>query len=224
MKEIIREAWNAPWKAWNGIWRWFIYPRVRLLFAINGIQWNPGWTFYGMPIIQKHRLSQIIFGPRLSLRSSVRSNALAPNHPVIIATSEEGARLEVGCDFHMTGGTLCSAERIIIGSNVTVGANSIIVDTDFHPLDIRQRRILPRGGHTRPVTINDDVFIGMNCIILKGVTIGHGSVIGAGSVVSKDVSDHVIVGGNPAITIRELPNKIDTDITNDYPNPYPFGH
>ncbi len=192
--------------------RWLIYPRVRLLFAMNRIDWNRGWAFYGMPVIQKHRNSQIILGPGLSLRSSVRSNPMAPNHPVILSTSEEGALLEVGSDFHMTGGTVCAAERITIGRNVTVGANSAIVDTDFHPLDPRLRRVLPSGGQTRPIVIEDDVFIGMNCLILKGVTIGRGSVIGAGSVVSRDVPPHVIAAGNPARTVGELPLENNSQI------------
>jgi acetyltransferase-like isoleucine patch superfamily enzyme len=104
----------------------------------------------------------------------------------------------------MTGGILCAAERITIGDNVVVGANTSIVDTDFHPLDREKRRDQPSGGQTAPVVIGDDVFVGMNCLILKGVTIGDGSVVGAGSVVTRSVPQDVVVAGNPARIIREL--------------------
>jgi acetyltransferase-like isoleucine patch superfamily enzyme len=112
--------------------------------------------------------------------------------------------LEIGDNFAMTGGTICAAEKIVIGNNVAVGANCMIVDTDFHPLDAEGRRQHPQEANTVPIHIEDHVFIGMNCLILKGVTIGCGSVIGAGSVVTRDIPAHVIAAGNPARVIREL--------------------
>lgn len=196
----IRET---PWKAWNELWRWFAYPAVRLLFARNGIPWGRGWRFYGLPIIQKHRGSTMSFGPGLQLRSSVRSNPLGPNHPVILATWVPGACLEVGTDFAMTGGVLCAARRIVIGNHVNIGANTTIADTDFHPIAARARR-LDEPGRSAPVVIADDVFIGMNSLVLKGVTVGRGSVIGAGSVVTGDVPPGVVAAGNPAKVVRVL--------------------
>jgi acetyltransferase-like isoleucine patch superfamily enzyme len=177
---------------------------VRLIFAWSGIRWGAGWRLYGVPVIQKHRRSRMCFGPGLQLRSSVRSNPLGPNRPVVLATWQEGSYLEVGANFAMTGGTLCAAGRIVIGDNVVVGANTTIVDTDFHPLDFDRRRSNPSEGRSAAVVIEDDVFIGMNCLVLKGVTIGRGSVIGAGSVVSRDVPPGVLVAGNPARAVREL--------------------
>jgi acetyltransferase-like isoleucine patch superfamily enzyme len=84
-----------------------------------------------------------------------------------------------------------------------VGANSVIVDTDFHPISPEDRILNPNEGKTADVIIEDDVFIGMNCLILKGVTIGRGSLIGAGSVVIKDVPPGMIVAGNPAEPVRK---------------------
>jgi acetyltransferase-like isoleucine patch superfamily enzyme len=199
-----KQAWDTPWKIRNELSRWLTYPHVRLLFALNGIPWGHGWCFYGVPIIQKHRHSVMRFGSGFSLRSSTRSNPLGPNHPVIICTWQAGAVLEIGANFGMTGGILCAAERITIGDNVAVGANTSILDTDFHPLDPEQRRVKPSEARTGAVVIEDDVFIGMNCLILKGVTIGEGSVVGAGSVVTRGVPQGVLVAGNPARIIREL--------------------
>ncbi|HSL42297.1 MAG TPA: DapH/DapD/GlmU-related protein [Anaerolineales bacterium] len=171
---------------------------------MNAIQWGTGWQFYGAPIVLKHRQSTMRFGKQLQLRSSMKSNPLGPNHAVILSTWQKGALLEVGDNFAMTGGTLCAAGQIKIGNNVAIGANTTISDTDFHPLDVDSRRINPSQGRIAPVCIEDDVFIGMNCIILKGVSIGRGSVIGAGSVVSRDVPAGVIAAGNPAVVIRTI--------------------
>jgi acetyltransferase-like isoleucine patch superfamily enzyme len=201
---MVSQVRDTPWKIWNEIWRWIAYPRVRLLFALNGIAWGSGWRVHGVPIIQKHRHSQMIFGPGLGLRSSVRSNPLGPNHPVVLTTWQAGAVLEIGANFAMTGGTICATKRIIIKNNVTVGANTTIADTDFHPLHPEVRRLHPQEAQTAPILIEDSVFIGTNCLILKGVTIGQGSVVGAGSVVTKDVPPNVIAAGNPARIVREL--------------------
>jgi acetyltransferase-like isoleucine patch superfamily enzyme len=160
---------------------------------------------YGLPILQKHRQSTLMIGARLQLRSTLRSNPLAPHHPVVLSTRRAEAVLRIGDDFGMTGGGIIAATRVIIGNRVTVGANTIITDTDFHPLDPYIRQNDPLDGARAPVVIEDDVFIGMQSIILKGVTLGKGSVIGAGSVVTRDVPPGVIAAGNPAHTIRELP-------------------
>ena len=204
MQQLDKRVLDTPWKIWNELWRWLAYPKVRWAFAWSGIPWGEGWRLYGVPIIQKYRHSSMRFGPGLQLRSSVRSNPLGPNHPVILATLQEKARLEVGANFSMTGGTLAATESIVIGNNVTVGVNSMIFDSDFHPLVPDQRRLSSAGGRSAAVLIEDDVFIGLNCLVLKGVTIGRGSVIGAASVVTKDVPAGVIVAGNPARVVREL--------------------
>ncbi|MEZ4731732.1 MAG: DapH/DapD/GlmU-related protein [Caldilineaceae bacterium] len=105
--------------------------------------------------------------------------------------------------FHL-GVMLVAAERIVIGDRVQVGANSTIVDTDFHPLTAEGRaRDFLAGAHA-PIVIEDDIFIGMQSLILKGVTIGRGSVVGAGSVVTRDVPPGVVVAGKPAVVVKEL--------------------
>jgi acetyltransferase-like isoleucine patch superfamily enzyme len=144
------------------------------------------------------------FGSGLNLRSSIRSNPLGLNHPVILATIKQNASLITGVNFSMSGGSICAAELIEIGDNVAVGANTTIVDTDFHSLDPYLRRTKPLEANTRPVCIEDDVFIGMSCLILKGVTIGKGSVIGAGSIVTRNIPAGVIAAGVPAVPIQEI--------------------
>lgn len=198
---MVKEILDSPWKLTNNLFRLFLHLWIRVLFFTNGISWGRGWRFYGVPVIQKHRGSCMQFGNGFQLRSTTRSNPLGANHPVILCTWQAGAVLQIGKDFAMTGGSIIAAERVVIGNDVIVGANTTIMDTDFHPLDAQKRRSDSQSAKIAPVIIEDDVFVGMNCLILKGVTLGRGCVVGAGSVVTKDVPPSAIVAGNPASII-----------------------
>ena len=121
-------------------------------------------------------------------------------------------------DFTLLNGALIMAEeRIEIGSHCLVSWNVGIADSDFHPLAPAQRIIdahalapffknrPPRPEiRTAPVIISDNVWIGMNAVILKGVTIGENSVVAAGAVVTKSVPPNVVVAGNPAVVTKQL--------------------
>lgn len=200
----LRMMVDMPWKAVNEIERLLLLPWARLRFAVTGLKWSRGCRLYGLPIIQKHRGSTLRFGARLELRSTARSNPLGANRPCILTTRRHGAELTIGNDFGMTGGSIVCDLKITIGDRVWVGANSVIMDTDFHPLDPQRRQEKPLDGAAAPVVIEDDVFIGMHALILKGVTLGKGCVIGAGSVVTRDVPSGVLAAGNPARIVREL--------------------
>lgn len=205
--EALGQARAMPWKAGNEIRRWLILPLA--WWALRGIEIGRGWRLYGLPIIQRHRHSQIRIGRGLNLRSTPRSNPLGAYHPVIISTRRKGARLTIGDDFGMTGGSLVCDESITIGDRVWVGANTVITDTDFHPLEPELRRARPLDANTAAVEIADDVFIGMSALILKGLRIGERAVVGAGSVVSRDVPAGVIVAGNPARVVGDVPTTAD---------------
>lgn len=135
---------------------------------------------------------------------------------VSFALGENGT-CKVG-DFTLLNGALLMAdERIEIGSHCLVSWNVGIADSDFHPIDAAQRRIDTMAlapfydGRparpvlkTAPVIIEDNVWIGMNAIILKGVRIGENSVVAAGAVVAKSVPANVVVAGNPAKVVKQL--------------------
>jgi acetyltransferase-like isoleucine patch superfamily enzyme len=126
-------------------------------------------------------------------------------------------RCTVG-DFTLLNGALVMVEeKIEIGSHCLVSWNVGIADSDFHPLEPAQRLIdacalapflkerPPRPKlKTAPVIISDNVWIGMNATILKGVTIGENSVVAAGSVVTKSVPPNVVVAGNPAVVVKKF--------------------
>lgn len=126
-------------------------------------------------------------------------------------------RAKVG-DFSLLNGALIMAEEYIeIGSHVLISWNVGIADCDFHPLDPVLRRQdtyalapyykdkPPRPElKTAPVKICDGAWIGMNAVVLKGVTIGENAVVAAGAVVTKSVPPNTVVGGNPAVIVKEL--------------------
>lgn len=131
----------------------------------------------------------------------------------MITTLRPDAVIRVGDDAGLSGSVICAAERVEIGNRVMLGANTTVTDTNSHPLDYRKR--YPHAYNepsiavetevgTAPVVIEDDVFIGMHTLVLKGVTIGRGSVVGAGSVVSKSLPRFCIAVGNPAKPLKFL--------------------
>lgn len=201
------EAFNTPWKIFNELDRICCYPINIFSANWHNVKWHNTWKLYGIPQWQIYKGSKITIGERLVLRSSTFSNPIGANHPVIICNWSKDSVLTIGSDFSMTGGSIICAEKITIGDRVWVGANSIIMDTDFHPIDSEERQKNPKDGKTAPVVIENDVFIGMNVTILKGVNIGSGSAVGAGSVVTKNVLPNTIVAGNPARAIKALNSK-----------------
>lgn len=194
---------DAPWKAKNHLIRLLSLPRIRAGFALAGVPWGRRWRIFGMPILQRHRGSEIRLGDGLELRSTPESNPLRPFQPVVLSTRRRGALIQVGEDCGATGAVLVADERIEVGDRVLLGANVLITDTDFHPLDPAVRRQAPQEGAHAPVVIEDDVFVGTQAVILKGVHIGRGAVVGAGAVVTRAVPAGAIVAGNPARVVGQ---------------------
>ena len=94
---------------------------------------------------------------------------------------------------------------ITIGDNTLIGGNVKILDNDFHPIEVEARNLdIKEKIGTRKIKIGKDCFIGANSLILKGVEIGDGSVVGAGSVVTGKFPSNVVIAGNPARVIKEL--------------------
>ncbi len=192
---------DTPWKIRNHLERILLSPVARLQFAAAGVKWGRGFRIFGTPIIQRHAGSTIQLGDNISLRSNPRSNPLAPAHPVVLSTRARGARIVIGQDCGLTGARVVAATSVTIGDRVLIGSGATICDTDFHPLSPAGRQRDINAGAHAPIIVEDDVFIGMNAIILKGVTLSRGCVVGAGAVVSKDVGPGLIVAGNPAKVI-----------------------
>lgn len=112
-------------------------------------------------------------------------------------------RIVLGDRVALNGVTVAAEKYVAIGDYTMIGPNTIIADHDGHKAWPPRERWTTRGK-AADVIIESDVWIGMNCIVLKGVTIGSGSIIAAGSVVISDVEPNSLYAGNPAKKVKSL--------------------
>jgi acetyltransferase-like isoleucine patch superfamily enzyme len=171
----------------------------------RGITCHPNTKVYGFPLIKKHPSAAIALADGTTLTSRKHINLAGITHPVILAAPYPESRISIGAFSGMSGGVLYAVQSIDIGQFVNIGANTCIYDTDFHPVDFKLRRKNnPQDASSAPVVIEDDVWIGGGCLILKGVTVGTGAVIGARSVITKDIPPFTLWAGNPARLIKKI--------------------
>ena len=147
--------------------------------------------------------SKIVIGKE----TRVRGELMVLNH---------GGSIEIG-DYCFIGPQtrIWSSKKIVIGNRVLISHNVNIHDNISHPLDAALRHkdfinIFTQGhqGNVElreaEIIIEDDAWIGFNCIILKGVKIGKGAIIGAGSTITKDIPAYAVVAGNPPQIVKRL--------------------
>jgi len=115
----------------------------------------------------------------------------------------EESVISIGSDCNLNGTMIHCRTSVSIGDFCLFGPGSRIVDNDSHRIstDIEERRKPPNAA---PITIGDNVWVGMSSLILKGVTIGNNSIIAAHSVVTKPVPENVLVAGIPARVIKNI--------------------
>lgn len=188
------------------IWRFIDalqVPRNVLWCFLHGFRSDVSWRFYGLPWVRRGGRGSIIkIGRRFAAVSRISNNSFGIIQRVVIRTVGHGAQIVIGDDVGVSGCTISAGKSITIGNHVLVGSGAVITDGDAHPVDpVERRKGLP--GSRSAVCIEDDVFIGARAIILKGVTIGRGSVIGAGAVVAKSIPPYSIAVGNPARIIGD---------------------
>lgn len=174
--------------------RWY----HKLIVYNSNIQFGKNTFFYGFAKFSNHESSRIIIGNNCTFRSSHTSNLIGINRPCILSTHGGNENeIIIGNDCGFSGTVIGAFTQITIGNNVKCGANTLITDSDWHQED-------PRSGHPKPIIIGDNVWLGVNVVVLKGVVIGDNTVIGANSLVVKDIPANVIAAGNPCRVIKSL--------------------
>lgn len=184
---------------------WWNLTVVRSLRA-SGVEIGEKVRMLGKPVVSLIQGSRIQIGARCVLCSDSEFTVLGVDHPVVLRTLRQGAQIVIGEDTGMSGGSICAAGSIRIGAGCLIGANVTLADTDFHAINPANRRYNNNSEEiaVAPIVIEDNVFIGAGAFILKGVTIGKNSVIGAASVVTRDVPENSIAVGNPARVVRKI--------------------
>ena len=163
-----------------------------------------GCVFQGMPDLRCDENASIHIGNHVTINSAKSSNIAGISHPTYIVAKFPKTKIKIGSRSGISGASIVAYNRIEIGENVLIGAGACIWDNDFHPLDSGLRHNPDNSAIvTKPVFIEDNVFIGAHSIILKGVRIGKNAIIGAGSVVTRSVSSDDVVAGNPARSIKK---------------------
>lgn len=172
-----------------------IYFKAKYLL---GVKIKKHCKFTGRAIIHKTPKSKITIDEHCRFISKANGyNLIGINRPCIIATHRVDAVIEIGEKSGFSGTVIGAFKYIHIGKHVKCGANTLITDSDWHLDDYR-------SGAPNSVIIEDNVWLGEGVKVLKGVTIGKNSVVGAGSVVTKDIPANVIAAGNPCKVIKNI--------------------
>lgn len=176
----------------------------RLRLWLYGIKIGKNCVIHGLLYIRLFKTAKVSIGDNFYMSNGDNVNALASNkRGSFYATSD--AEITIGDNVGMSSTVLWCHKRISIGNNVKIGANVYLIDTDSHSLDfVKRRNPMTDWSEPKEIVIGDDAFIGMNSIILKGVHIGVRAIIGAGSVVTQDIPEDCIAGGNPAKIIKRF--------------------
>jgi acetyltransferase-like isoleucine patch superfamily enzyme len=176
--------------------RVIIYPRTKVRLAGSAklvvdregkLQLGATWpmTNYNFSTLKIDECAEVIVHGDFSFRTG------------IFLSVNKGARLEIGSGRTNRDVDITCFNSIKIGNNVLISKGVMIRDSDSHT-------IIKQGYcQSKPIVIGNNVWIGMRAVILKGVTIGEGSIVAAGAVVTKDIPPHTVAGGVPARVIRE---------------------
>ena len=184
---VVKSIFLVPYKLYQGVW-----------YSLHGLPWSYIQSI-GLPQIVIKSGGSIIVKDKLYMTNKASEATLGINRKCKLLIYKN-ALLEIEGPLSMSNTTIVVTKHIKIGHNVMIGGGCFIVDSDFHSMDYNHwgtpdDEIFMKR---QDVIIGNNVFIGMNSIILKGVSIGDGAIIAAGAVVSKSIPANEIWGGNPA--------------------------
>lgn len=198
LDKLGRADWSAEFfTLLHDVKRWWLstfYSFIHRCEAkMMGVQLGRKVQFNGHITLDRFKHSRIIIGDNCIFNSHSAFNPRGIGR-CILQTATDYACIEIGHDSGFSGVSIVSSCSVKIGSHVMVGAGTRIGDRDDHSDRL--------GTKDAPVEIADNVFIGMDCIVLKGVSIGENAVIAAGSIVTKDIPANSVAAGVPCRVIR----------------------
>lgn len=161
---------------------------------LKGVTYGKNFEARGKVCFFRATGSKINIGDNATFISSSRFNYRGLNHKCILQTSSNG-EIVIGNNCGFSGVSIVSSIGVKIGNNVMCGANVMIGDRNDHEDKYPQFK-------PEKIEIKDNVWIGMNCVVMKGVTIGENSIIGANSLVTKDIPANCIAAGIPCKVIK----------------------
>lgn len=173
------------------------------LFKRSTIHISKGVTFYKAPYIKVIKSCNLSLGENVVIGSDKkRYHSFMYSHTKIII-DRPNAKITIGSNTRLKGVLLHAYKNVQIGKNCLIAANTQIIDGGGHDLcmdhpELRYQTL----GDAKPIIIEDNVWIGINCIILPGSFIGEGTIVGAGSVVRGELKSRSIYAGNPVKLIK----------------------
>jgi acetyltransferase-like isoleucine patch superfamily enzyme len=179
---------------------------VFLKFKLNQVKFFSDFKSKGVPVLGISIGAKISVGHHFRMNNGLLNNKIGRQQPCFFIVAKTG-KLIIHDNVGISSTAIVCWNKIEIGNNVRIGGGTVIYDTDFHSLNYQDRISFPEikdNIKTMPILIEDNVFIGAHSTILKGVTIGKNSIVGACSVVTKNIPENEIWAGNPAKFIRKL--------------------
>ena len=175
----------------------------RRLSRIAGLTIADGVLFKGKPLIEIRNGGRVSIGKGTTINSLNAGYHINMHSPTKLIADKEGATISIGEHTRIHGTCIHAYRSVVIGDHCLIAANCQIMDCSGHELsfdDVENRINTTSDG--RPVVLEDCVWLGANSIVLPGVRIGRGSVIAAGSVVTRDIPPMVVAAGNPAKVVK----------------------
>lgn len=189
---------------WQRLRDMYVDYRQLSLLPEDGLVRGQRVELLGTPLLAIANGGRVVLHDRVVLDSQNRGYHANLFGPVKLVAETAGAEIVIGDDTRIHGTCIHARRSVRIGSRCLIGANCQIIDSDGHhaSFDDVDRR-LTTCGEARPIVIEDSVWLGTGCIVLPGVTIGRGTVVGAGSVVTSDLPAMCLAAGVPARVVRQ---------------------
>jgi len=190
----------------NNIFRYFANRLIKTyIYLFKGILMGPHVKFNGFPLILKHPKASIYIGKNTLINSSNHGYHINMHSKSKIYADKPFANISIGDNCRIHGTCIHAYKEISIGKNCLIAANSQIIDGNGHLLSFdRPENRVNTTDSGKPIIISDNVWIGANCFVLGGATIGRGTIIAANSLVIGNIPSNCIFGGNPAKLIKQF--------------------